>query len=93
MATRCLRQSIITSYLELKDPSRRDLGKMGYFTLPGSSPSPPTAMAILDFVDKITKATYRKTRTGRLEGDSPLLTSLSVGSSGVRNEVGPGCPE
>lgn len=89
MATRCLRQSIITSYLELKDPSRRDLGKMGYFTLPGSS----TAMAILDFVDKITKATYRKTRTGRLGGDSPLLTSLSVGSSGVRNEVGPGCPE
>lgn len=90
MATRCLRQSIIINYLELKDPSRRDLGKMGYFTLPGFPPPRPHRQG---FVDKITKATYRKTRTGRLGGDSPLLTSLSVGSSGVRNEVGPGCPE
>lgn len=48
MATRCLRQSIIISYLELKDPSRRDLGKMGYFTLPGFPPPPtPTAKALL----------------------------------------------
>lgn len=56
MATRCLRQPIITGYLGLEDTSRRDLGKMGYFTLPGH----PPPMAILDFVDKITKATYRQ---------------------------------
>lgn len=56
MATRCLRQPIITGYLVLKDTSRRDLGKMGILRYQ----DPPPPMAILDFVDKITKATYRQ---------------------------------
>lgn len=43
-------------------------------------------MAGLGFVGKVIKAHTGKSRTGRLglgEGDSPFLSSLSVGSSGI----------
>lgn len=73
------------SYLGLKEPSRRDLGKVQ------ASYNTRSPVAILDFVGKVTKAHRAKSRT--LGGDSPFPSSLSVGSSGVRNEMGHGSPE